>query len=192
MNGRYNVSYEDIDALAHPVLRHRVKINIGTSASSAKLTKMTVYVDPVLAILDDLTGKTMEADVKSAKVVLTFGENGAMHLDYNNGVATGDFLLTLTAAAEEGKYNITLEQKAASSMLSMVFDYETANNASSPLPITFITFILIGATVMRILNPSSLPKFRNSIRVACLKELPGITVTTEATLSLLCSARIIP
>lgn len=27
MNGNYNVSYEDIDALAHPVLRHRIKIN---------------------------------------------------------------------------------------------------------------------------------------------------------------------
>lgn len=27
MNGNYNVSYEDIDALAAPVLRHRVKIN---------------------------------------------------------------------------------------------------------------------------------------------------------------------
>ena len=27
MAGRYNVSYEDIDALACPVLRHRIKIN---------------------------------------------------------------------------------------------------------------------------------------------------------------------
>ncbi len=27
MNGYYNVSYEDIDALAHPVLRHRIKVN---------------------------------------------------------------------------------------------------------------------------------------------------------------------
>ena len=27
MQGRYNVSYEDIDALAHPVLRHRIKVN---------------------------------------------------------------------------------------------------------------------------------------------------------------------
>ena len=36
MNGRYNVSYEDIDALAHPVLRHMVKINY--SAVNDKLT----------------------------------------------------------------------------------------------------------------------------------------------------------
>ena len=27
MNGRYNVSYEDINALAYPILRHRIKIN---------------------------------------------------------------------------------------------------------------------------------------------------------------------
>ena len=27
INGNYNVSYEDIDSLAHPVLRHRIKIN---------------------------------------------------------------------------------------------------------------------------------------------------------------------
>ena len=27
MHGNYNVSYEDIDALAFPVLRHRVKVN---------------------------------------------------------------------------------------------------------------------------------------------------------------------
>ena len=29
MNGNYNVSYEDIDALAAPVLRHRIKISYG-------------------------------------------------------------------------------------------------------------------------------------------------------------------
>jgi MoxR-like ATPase len=27
MQGRYNVAYEDIDALAYPILRHRIKIN---------------------------------------------------------------------------------------------------------------------------------------------------------------------
>ena len=27
MNGRYNVSYEDIDTLAYPILRHRMKVN---------------------------------------------------------------------------------------------------------------------------------------------------------------------
>lgn len=36
INGRYNVSYEDIDALAYPVLRHRMKINY--TALNEKLT----------------------------------------------------------------------------------------------------------------------------------------------------------
>lgn len=27
MEGNYNVSYDDIDALAFPVLRHRIKVN---------------------------------------------------------------------------------------------------------------------------------------------------------------------
>ena len=27
MNGRYNVSFADIEALAYPILRHRIKIN---------------------------------------------------------------------------------------------------------------------------------------------------------------------
>jgi MoxR-like ATPase len=27
MHGRYNVSYEDIEELAAPVLRHRIKVN---------------------------------------------------------------------------------------------------------------------------------------------------------------------
>ncbi len=44
MNGRYNVSYEDIDALACPVLRHRVKLNY--NAVNDKLT-----VDDVIKLL---------------------------------------------------------------------------------------------------------------------------------------------
>lgn len=44
VNGRYNVSYEDIDALAAPVLRHRIKINY--SAINDRLT-----VDDVIALL---------------------------------------------------------------------------------------------------------------------------------------------
>lgn len=36
INGNYNVSYEDIDALARPVLRHRIKINY--TAVNEKLT----------------------------------------------------------------------------------------------------------------------------------------------------------
>ena len=44
LNGHYNVSYEDIDALACPVLRHRIKINY--AAVNDKLS-----VDDVIAML---------------------------------------------------------------------------------------------------------------------------------------------
>jgi len=44
MNGNYNVSYADIDALAYPVFRHRVKLNY--SALNDKLT-----IDDVIATL---------------------------------------------------------------------------------------------------------------------------------------------
>ena len=46
INGNYNVSYEDIKALACPVLRHRIKINY--NAISEKLT-----VDDVIKMLVD-------------------------------------------------------------------------------------------------------------------------------------------
>ncbi|MDE6293664.1 MAG: AAA family ATPase, partial [Clostridiales bacterium] len=44
IDGRYNVAYEDIDALAYPVLRHRIKINY--TALNEKLT-----VDDVISEL---------------------------------------------------------------------------------------------------------------------------------------------
>lgn len=44
MHGKYNVSYEDIDALAYPTLRHRIKINY--DAISEHLT-----TDDVIALL---------------------------------------------------------------------------------------------------------------------------------------------
>lgn len=50
MKGNFNVSYEDIDALAAPVLRHRIKINY--NAINEKLT-----VDDVIKMLIDDTGK---------------------------------------------------------------------------------------------------------------------------------------
>ena len=42
MDGRYNVAYEDIEALAFPILRHRIKINY--AAVNEKLS-----VDDVIA-----------------------------------------------------------------------------------------------------------------------------------------------
>jgi len=50
INGNYNVSYEDINALAPPVLRHRIKINY--AAVNDKLT-----VDDVVAQLIKATKK---------------------------------------------------------------------------------------------------------------------------------------
>ena len=50
INGNYNVSYEDINALAAPVLRHRIKINY--AALNDKLT-----VDDVVALLIKATKK---------------------------------------------------------------------------------------------------------------------------------------
>ncbi len=50
MNGNYNVSFEDIDALAKPVLRHRIKINY--NAVSEKLS-----VDDVVEMLMKETKK---------------------------------------------------------------------------------------------------------------------------------------
>ena len=53
MNGNYNVSYADIDALAYPVLRHRVKVNY--SAINDKLT------------IDDVIGMLLEENKKLSK-----------------------------------------------------------------------------------------------------------------------------
>ena len=50
MDGRYNVSYEDINALAYPILRHRIKINY--TAINDKLT-----VDQVIGLIVKETKK---------------------------------------------------------------------------------------------------------------------------------------
>ena len=50
MQGRYNVAYEDIDALAYPILRHRIKINY--TAINDKLS-----VDDVIGLIIKETKK---------------------------------------------------------------------------------------------------------------------------------------
>ena len=50
MDGRYNVSYEDIDALAYPILRHRIKVNY--TAVNDRLT-----VDDVIGLIVKETKK---------------------------------------------------------------------------------------------------------------------------------------
>ncbi len=51
IGGRYNVSYKDIDALAYPVLRHRIKLNF--EAIAAKKTPDTLISD----FLRELNGR---------------------------------------------------------------------------------------------------------------------------------------
>ncbi len=53
MNGNYNVSYEDIDSLAYPVLRHRIKIGYG--AVNERLT------------VDDIVGMLIAENKRSNK-----------------------------------------------------------------------------------------------------------------------------
>ena len=69
IDGRYNVAYGDIDALAYPVLRHRMKINY--TAINERLT-----VDDVIARLiaenakEKGTGK-LDADAEKPAAVVT-------------------------------------------------------------------------------------------------------------------------
>ena len=53
INGNFNVSYEDIDALAYPVLRHRIKINY--NAINERLT------------IDDVIGQLIKENKKLSK-----------------------------------------------------------------------------------------------------------------------------
>lgn len=68
IDGRYNVAYGDIDALAYPVLRHRMKINY--TAINERLT-----VDDVIARLiaenakEKGTGK-LDADAEKPAAVV--------------------------------------------------------------------------------------------------------------------------
>lgn len=53
MNGRYNVSYDDINSLAYPVLRHRIKLNF--EAVTGKVTADKVIED-IIAELNPKQG----------------------------------------------------------------------------------------------------------------------------------------
>lgn len=54
MNGRFNVSYSDLNALAYPVLRHRIKLNFEA------ITERISADDIVGMILDEMNGKKPE------------------------------------------------------------------------------------------------------------------------------------
>ena len=65
MNGRYNVSYNDVNSLAYPVLRHRMKLTfeaVAEKVSADEIIKM---------IIDELTVKCGIADEKKAEAVQT-------------------------------------------------------------------------------------------------------------------------
>ncbi len=51
MHGRYNVAYEDLNALAYPVLRHRMKLNFEAIASRVSADEI------ITMIIDELNGK---------------------------------------------------------------------------------------------------------------------------------------
>ena len=72
MNGRYNVSYNDVNKLAYPVLRHRMKLTfeaIAEKVSADEIVKM---------IIDELAGKNKIKDEKVSvdEVVSESAENG--------------------------------------------------------------------------------------------------------------------
>lgn len=66
MNGRFNVSYQDLNTLALPVLRHRIKLNFEA------ITERISADDVVKMIIDELNGKKTktvgESESKAADV----------------------------------------------------------------------------------------------------------------------------
>ena len=64
INGRYNVSYEDINSLAVPVLRHRLKL--GFEAVTSKMSPDDV-VRSLIADLNNVSTATVEKNAKKKK-----------------------------------------------------------------------------------------------------------------------------
>ena len=62
MNGRYNVSYSDVNELAYPVLRHRMKLTFEAVAERVSADEI------ITMIIDELVAKNKIADEKGAKV----------------------------------------------------------------------------------------------------------------------------
>lgn len=64
INGRYNVSFEDINSLAVPVLRHRLKL--GFEAVTSKMSPDDV-VRSLVADLNNVSTSTVEKNAKKKK-----------------------------------------------------------------------------------------------------------------------------
>ena len=60
MNGRYNVSYSDVNELAYPVLRHRMKLTFEAIAERVSPDQI------VSMIIDELAGKNVKAEAVTA------------------------------------------------------------------------------------------------------------------------------
>jgi MoxR-like ATPase len=85
MEGRYNVSYEDLNTLAYPVLRHRMKLNFGAVAervSADEIVKMIIaevskkyklvseldeVTEEVASTTEETTDETAGADKKAKR-----------------------------------------------------------------------------------------------------------------------------
>jgi MoxR-like ATPase len=65
MNGRYNVSYSDINALAFSVLRHRIKLTFEAIAERVSADEI------IQMIIDELVAKNNIADEKGKKAAET-------------------------------------------------------------------------------------------------------------------------
>ena len=64
MNGRYNVSYDDINELAYPVLRHRMKLTFEAIAERVSADEIVSMIIKELSVREKLApeGATEEAD----------------------------------------------------------------------------------------------------------------------------------
>ena len=69
MNGRYNVSYSDINELAYPVLRHRMKLTFEAIAERISADEI------VSMIIDELAGKAPRAAKVATATVETTAES---------------------------------------------------------------------------------------------------------------------
>ena len=82
MNGRFNVSYDDINELAYPVLRHRMKLTfeaIAERVSADEIVKM---------IIDELTKKNkLGSEKPDAEAVILTDDVAKIHTDDLNAYA---------------------------------------------------------------------------------------------------------
>ena len=67
MNGRYNVSYSDINELALPVLRHRIKLTFEAVAERISADEIINMIVDELSVKQGLKAPKEEAPVEEAE-----------------------------------------------------------------------------------------------------------------------------